>query len=362
MTPVSEPHPVLDPTRCQANLARMTDKCRRLGLTLAPHLKTPRNPLVGSWLQEAGIRSGSVSSLSMARHYWGMGGWDHLTLAILPHPELVETWRGLSDPPRLHWVVDHPMHVRVLSRLDGAVKVWLKVDTGAGRTGLNTFEALRDLGRSAARRFQVQGLLSHGGQNYHAAGPAQIRREASRQNALMVRWAHDLGHDLGQTLKVSVGDTPSALAQSRFPGVDELRCGNFLYLDLMQVRLGVCRTRDLALAWKAPIIGVYPERRSLTLHVGSIHLSQAGLPAGAGEPAHFGRIAHPTPQGWGPAIPGAWITRLSQEHSVVEVERWSPRYRPGAWLCVLPVHSCLATPSGGVLQLAGGGETRNFAC
>ena len=77
------------------------------------------------------------------------------------------------------------------------------------------------------------------------------------------------------------------------------------------------------------------------LYGGAVHLSRESLTREDGVRV-FGYVALPTGDGWGPLLPGAYVSALSQEHGVVHVgDDVLGGLRIGDILMVLPVHSCL---------------------
>ena len=153
---------------------------------------------------------------------------------------------------------------------------------------------------------------------------------------------------------VSVGDTPTCSLAETFPGADEIRPGNFVFYDLMQVRLGVCREEDIALALACPVVGLYPERGEAIVHAGAVHLSKESLPGEDGEPI-FGYLASLEGGSFGRVDRQAPVVRLSQEHGVLRLP--AERLRSlslGQTICILPVHACLtAEQHAGYLTLDG---------
>ena len=146
-------------------------------------------------------------------------------------------------------------------------------------------------------------------------------------------------------LKLSVGDTPACSVLDDFTGVDELRPGNFVFYDLMQLRGGACTVDDVAVAVACPVVGIHPERNELVLYGGAIHLAKDHLVRPDGSP-DFGAVALLTDQGWGAPLAGAWLRSLSQEHGILRAtpETFAAVFgglQVGDLVAVIPVHSCL---------------------
>lgn len=340
--PPGAPSVVVDEARARANIGAMVAKGAASGVRLRPHFKTHANVGVGRWFREAGVSRATVSSLAMAAQFAG-DGWHDLTLARLADPRELPAAAALAlaladQGGGLGLVVDTPTTAMAVRQVVGpSAPLWLKVDTGYGRSGVG-WDDVRRL-RAVAAAADFIGLLTHAGHSYRAPRtqlPALFAETAARMAA--ARQA------LGAGLLLSVGDTPTCTAVETFAGVDEVRPGNFIFFDLMQLEAGVCRESALAVALACPVLAMDDRRRRLVLHGGAVHLSKEALDTAAG-PVH-GRLGTATAGGFGRLLPEAVVTSLTQEHGIVTVEpsSWdglTAGLQPGDRVLVFPVHSCL---------------------
>jgi D-serine deaminase-like pyridoxal phosphate-dependent protein len=143
------------------------------------------------------------------------------------------------------------------------------------------------------------------------------------------------------SLKLSIGDTPTCSIVNDFQGIDEIRPGNFVFYDLTQSQLGVCQESDIAVGVACPVIAKYPDRNQIVIYGGSIHLSKEVLVNFEGEKS-YGKVAIIGDDKKFYSIPGSNVISLSQEHGVLEmtpdlVESTSI----GDLLVIVPVHSCI---------------------
>ena len=142
-------------------------------------------------------------------------------------------------------------------------------------------------------------------------------------------------------LQISVGDTPTCSTVKDFGAVDEIRPGNFLFYDLMQLQIGACSEEDIALAIACPVISRAPQRGELVVHGGAVHLSKDAA-TWQGRTV-YGRIAEIGDSGWSPLNPNAYVHSLTQEHGVIRADRnWVGQRRVGDMLMIIPAHACLA--------------------
>lgn len=343
---------LLHEDRARANIRRMAQKCAQAGVAFRPHFKTHQSAQVGEWFRDEGVSAITVSSLRMAEYFAGAregaAVWGDITVAFPLNVREMERVRSLAGRVRLGLLVDSPAAIHALGRGVGApVDVWLEVDTGYQRSGLDSgavgaFAALLDDG-SRYPHLRVRGLLTHTGHSY-AAGTDFAALHA--QTASTLRGLRDLLVERGSgPLEISVGDTPIASTVDDFGPVDELRPGNFIFYDWMQHSIGVCREEEIAVAVACPVVAVYPQRCEVVIYGGAVHLSKDFLRRADGA-LDFGHVAPLALDGWGAAIPDTYLRSLSQEHGIVHAtpaafERHLSQLAVGDLIAVLPIHSCL---------------------
>jgi D-serine deaminase-like pyridoxal phosphate-dependent protein len=324
----------------------MAGRARRMGVRFRPHFKTHQSRRVGRIFRELGVEAITVSSVEMAE-YFAADGWRDILIAFPVNLREADAIARLAARCRLGLLVESPEVVHRLGRTLGrTVDLWIKVDIGYRRSGIDWDDAdlLVRTCRAAASgpRFRLRGLLTHNGRTYAARTlEALVRSHADAMDKM--RRAKELLAGAGfPALEVSVGDTPACSRLDDFAGADEIRPGNFALYDAMQLELGSCRERDIAAAVACPVVAVHPSRDEAVIYGGAVHLSEASFLTGAEERA-YGRVCRPRGRGWGPALAGTFVARLSQEHGIVKTTaRGLARTRPGDLLYILPAHSCLA--------------------
>ena len=205
-------------------------------------------------------------------------------------------------------------------RLSAPVDAWLKIDAGYGRTGLawDDFagQAAVAGALAATTNAHPRGLLSHSGQTYHADGTDAIRAVWT-QTLERLDAARDALAAAGfPGLELAPGDTPGCAVVDDLSGVDEVRPGNFVFFDAMQVEIGSCGWPDVAVAVACPVVALHPERSQIVVYGGAVHLSKEYLTRPDGR-ASYGAVALPLEGGWGVPVPGAFVSGLSQEHGIV---------------------------------------------
>ncbi|MGM0627596.1 MAG: alanine racemase [Candidatus Fermentibacterota bacterium] len=340
----------------------MAEKARRLGLGFRPHFKTHQSLEVGGWFRDAGVRSIAVSSLEMAR-YFISDGWSDITLAIPLNPRQLSLARELCARAELGFTVDSEEALRAIGRMGSHRKppVWLELDCGDGRTGVRWDDGplLERLAETAfAEGLRLAGVLSHAGQTYAAAGPSGVLEAHGTAMERLETALEALG-DRAEGIEVSWGDTPSCRLADGFGPATELRPGNFVFFDLMQLMLGSCSPEEIAVSVLCPVISSRPAEGRAVLYGGAVHLSKEYLTLDGTRV--YGALA--SPDSASPFEPDLSLplVRLSQEHGVVGAP--GAGLRVGDLVSVVPVHSCLACDLYSEYMLQeGGGVGRMASC
>ncbi|MFL5731936.1 MAG: alanine racemase [Chloroflexia bacterium] len=342
---IARPTMLLDEARCLRNLERMAAKAQRSKVRFRPHFKTHQSAQVGGWFREFGVQAITVSSVKMAE-YFAAQGWNDITIAFPVNWREIGAINGLASTTHLGLIIEAPETVRFLTeQLRHPVDAWIDVDTGYGRTGIawDSTEEARALAGAirSAETLNLRGLLTHAGHTYAARSTAEIAQIYDETATHLASLRSDLGSAGFEGLELSVGDTPSCSVVDDLSGVDEIRPGNFVFYDVMQAALGSCATEDIAMAVACPVVARSARRSQAVVQGGGVHLSKEFILDPQGRRI-YGAVAFPTAEGWGPPIESAYVSSLSQEHGVIQLDPTTfEQVRIGDLLVVLPIHSCM---------------------
>ncbi|MFQ5447992.1 MAG: alanine racemase [Saprospiraceae bacterium] len=340
----------------QANIRRMVEKAHRNGVRLRPHFKTPQCHHIGRYFRELGVRTITVSSLSMAT-YFAEDGWDDITVAFPVNVREVTAINDLAGRIRLNLLVVNAESLALLkNQLQYPVGIFIKIDVGTHRTGLLPDDeagigaCLREIESSQHLRFK--GFLAHAGHSYKARSKEEILKVHVETTALL-RQLKKQYRGRYPTLQLSVGDTPTCSVAGGWEGFDEIRPGNFTFYDLIQVQIGSCSMNDIAVALACPIVAKHPERREVIVYGGGIHLSKDRMNWGGTE--IFGLPVLLRNDGWEPPEAGCYVRSVSQEHGVIRcTEAFFEKMEIGGLAGVLPVHSCMMVDIANEYRLTSG--------
>ncbi|MBA7481007.1 MAG: alanine racemase [Spirochaeta sp.] len=342
---ICKPTLLLDEEKARKNISRMAAKAKKSKVRFRPHFKTHQSAMVAEWFRQAGTAAITVSSVDMAL-YFAQQGWKDITIAFPVNLLQIDQINALTKQVSLHLLLESEESFNFLKEnIAAPTRAWIKIDTGYGRTGIpaGSSEKVLALAKMLAnsRNLRLSGLLAHSGNTYEASSPEQIRQiyndTVHKLNAL-----RDTLNSAGlQPIEISVGDTPACSLVADFSGVDEIRPGNFVFYDLTQLSLGSCSQEEIAVAAACPVVAKHPERDSIVIYGGAVHLSKQSLLQRDGT-AIFGAVAARGEKGWGSLIPEAYLKSISQEHGIVHAPpALLQETRIGDILTIIPVHSCL---------------------
>ena len=276
LSQISTPALILDLDRVETNLRRMQDRATSLGVELRPHIKTHKCLEIAQMQRDLGCSGLTVSTLYEARVF-SERGFDDLTWAFPVILNRLEEALQLAHGVDLGLLVDSKEAVAALEETREPLRVWIKVDSGYHRAGVDPesplarelAERLRD---STTLRFA--GLLTHAGHAYNTRSMKELAAVAEQERSTLVNLAELLRSSGIGVPAVSVGSTPTMSVVEDLGGVDEMRPGNYVFFDLMQARLGSCSIDDCAVTVLASVVSSQPGAGHCVIDAGALALSK----------------------------------------------------------------------------------------
>ena len=355
LSDLDTPALILDRRRLEANLARMSERARALGVDLRPHMKTAKSAEVGR-LATAGHSGGiTVSTLKEAEYFAERGFSDVVYAVGVSLDKLARVARLQATGTRVTLLTDNLEVARGIgaraAALGARFQVLIEIDTGDGRAGVAPdSEALVEIGRTlhGAEDVDLRGVLTHAGQSYACRGIAEVQEVAEAERAGAVRGAERLRAAGLPSPVVSVGSTPTAMHARSLDGVTEMRPGVYVFNDVFQAEIESCAMSDIAVTVLATVTGQQRARGEILIDAGGLALSKDRSTAAAPHDVGYGLVVD---LACGDSLPELQVARVSQEHGVVAA-RGAARgatgggdlpfdaLPPGARVRVLPNHAC----------------------
>ncbi len=333
---VDTPAVVVDIQRLQTNVADMAAFAAGAGVALRPHFKTHKMIPILRLQEKAGIKGVTVSKLDEAETVIGAGFTDVLVAYPVVGPRKVARLVQLAKRADLTVAVDTPDAAAQLSTAMATegleLKVLVEVDSGLKRCGTPPGSPTVDLAEfiHCLPGLRLVGLMTHAGHAYAAGSPDKVRLIGLAEGKQLVDTADQVRAAGLPCPVVSVGSTPTARTAGRVAGVTEIRPGNYVFNDAIQISLGVASLEQCALLVISTVISrPHPDR--LVIDAGSKTLALDRGAHGNALIAGYGLLV---------GYPHLVLARLSEEHGVVEVRGEGPLPAIGERVQVIPNHAC----------------------
>ena len=342
---IDTPALIIDEVKMDANIAKMSDKAKSLGVTLRPHLKTSKCWEVAKrqiWTPQG---PATVSTLKEAEEFAAHGVTDMIYAVGIAPQKLHRVANIIRRGVDLKIILDSTEAAQAVTRFCQEerleIKVLIEIDCDGHRSGLKPdSEEIVRVAQALEAPAKLVGVLTHAGGSYdvdtHEALLARSRgeRDGICRAAQMLRNA---GFDISI---VSVGSTPTALTDEDLKGVTELRAGVYVFFDLFQAGVGICKPEDIALSLLVTVIGHQLEKRWVITDGGWMALSRDRGTASQKVDQGYGLVCDIN----GKIIDGLWVSGANQEHGIISCRNpqgFNPKDYPiGTRLRILPNHAC----------------------
>ncbi len=328
------PSLVIDREILDRNLREMQQLADRAGINLRPHIKTHKCSSLARKQVALGACGIAVAKLSEASVMIEAGLGDIQIANQIVGGHKISKLVELSERASLACAIDSLENAVELSeafvQAGRKLSVLVEIDTGLHRCGLADQDEIGRLYAQASTLpgLSVRGIMTHAGHSYAAKNSEEVGATGRAEGEAMVLIAENL-RGAGLVVEVvSVGSTPTARHSALVKGVTELRVGNYVFNDLIQVALGTVPIERCALTVLTTVISVGSDGRSV-IDAGTKALTNETGAHGNALVKGFGRTLQD---------PEVQVARLSEEHGIL-----APGYREfriGEQLQIIPNHAC----------------------
>ncbi|GAB4277212.1 MAG: alanine racemase [Marinilabiliales bacterium] len=330
---------IIDEKKCRNNIRKMADKAKKSGLIFRPHFKTHQSEIVSHWFAQEGIDKITVSSVDMAEFFINLG-WKNITIAFPFNILELHRINSLPETITINLLVESVEVTKyIANKSKRNFNIFIKINAGYNRTGLepnnnSEIESIIDTCNSSSK-ICFKGFLSHFGNTYKADNPEEViniyNESVSKIKKLKQLYPKAL---------ISIGDTPSCSIINDFNYIDEIRPGNFVFYDIMQLNIGSCKFENIAVAVACPVVSIHKSRNEIVIYGGAVHLSKEYIIIN--DSPVYGYISLFQNNGWKQLLPDTYLKSLSQEHGIIKTNSTIiSKFKVGDLIYVIPVHSCL---------------------
>lgn len=329
------PSLLIDLDKVERNLREMAELAQARGVSIRPHTKTHKIPEIARTQVELGAIGLTVAKLGEAEVMAQAGLRDLFVCYPLVGEHKLRRLRALAREANMMTIVESETGARGLSEaMKDEVRpldVLIDLEVGYGRVGVHE-ERASELARlvDSLPGLRLRGVSIHEGNVYGEPDPECRAKLAQGQVGRMLAIARDLqtrGHNMEI---VSCGSTPGARFTLEIEGITEIRPGNYVFYDAMQVALGTVEESRCAMSVLTTVVSHSDVGRAV-IDAGAKALA---LDKGLGIAARSHGIVRDQP--------GIIVDRLSEEHGWLKLEEGA-EVKIGDRLQVIPNHACVVT-------------------
>ena len=330
------PSLLIDIDRVKKNLRDMQDYADEHGCSLRPHTKTHKSPYMAKLAEEMGARGCAVAKTGEAEVMAANGMKDIFIANEIVSPEKLQKIRKLSETAEISFGLDSPEAVPVIDEVfKGAAKkaqVLIEIEIGEVRSGIIEPVQLNVLldALKKSENIYLKGFFGHDGNTYSAPSVeacTEIAVKAQERLLSFVNMARARGFE---SPVVSYGATPTFMNRVPIlPGITELRPGTYIYMDVSQGN--AIGTLERCAATVLTSVVSKPNGERVILDVGAKGLTMQerteGICASHGKGSWYDD-------------PRVRISRMFDEHAIVNDASFNSRVKLGEKIRIIPVHIC----------------------
>lgn len=330
---IQTPALVVDIGKLTANIDKMAERVRKAGLTLRPHVKTHKTPIIAHMQMKAGATGITCSKLGEAEVMAAAGIQDIFIAYPIVGQEKIERLLNLACwVPNISTSVDTFSAACALNEAAIArglvIDVVIEVEAGYRRTGILPDEHLLHLTRSITTSMaglRYKGLMYMAGSTGVYIEPEkQLAGELAGAKVATDAAAYLAAHNI-QTAVISGGSTPGAKFVDKIEGVTEYRPGCYVFGDMKYADIGAVTREQISLTILTTVVSVpdVSEPDHFVVDAGSKTLTHC--------------LAMTTP-GYGTFVqyPHLSVTMASEEHGSVHLTKGIQPPRLGEKLDIYP--------------------------
>ncbi len=337
---------ILDENKFSKNIERLKSIVDQKNINFRPHLKTAKCIEITKRFSETFGNRAMVSTIEEIEKLKICGINDFLySVAIVPN-KFDRIARCLSEDCKISVLVDDISIARELvdfyKQTGLKITALIELDLDGHRSGVksNSSEQLYQIGKCLDNEGLFRGVMSHAGESYNLSNSKDLR-ECARNEAEQTLLAVSILKEFSIECElVTIGSTPTTFSDYHNDKINELRAGVFVFFDLVQSGVGICRTEDIAISVLTSVISINKDIDAIIIDAGWMALSRD-----IGNPCHkvdygYGQVCDIN----GKIIEDLIVVNVQQEHGIIKIRKGSkailPQIKQGDMLRILPNHAC----------------------
>ncbi len=325
---------LLDVDQLDRNIDFIMQFAKENGVAYRPHIKTHKSTNIAKRQMAAGAVGLTVATVGEAEVMADSGIPSILLAYPISKQEKLERIQPLLEQTEMIITVDSVEQAKILNNYfteyNQKVQVWIKVNTGLNRCGVEPDEEVLELAKQIQTlpQLELTGIFTHAGHSYAATTEVELLDIAEYEADAIVSSALLCEEEGINIPHRSIGSTPTFKIGGKIDGITEIRPGNAVFYDMIQVGLGVATIKECALTVLASVGSIKDGR--IVIDAGSKTLN---LDKGAHGNENV--VGH----GYIKEHPELVLARLSEEHGIIETNQ-PESVTLGEEITIIPNHAC----------------------
>ena len=334
---IDTPALVIDHTRLLTNIRKMQKLANDASVQLRPHTKTHKSVYIAREQIKEGATGITVAKLGEAEVMFQAGIKNIFIANQITHPLKLQRLFILYNKATIAVGIDNIQQINILRKIftneNHPLSVLIEIDSGFHRCGVEPGIRLIDIAESISKEpgLVLKGIFTHAGHVYNAKSLSEIQKIGTAEGQIM-QTAVDMLTSHGMEIEtVSVGATPTVKYSLKNSVITEIRPGNYVFYDNIQLDLGSCKLSECSLYILATVIS-QPGDHRIVIDAGSKSLSLDLGGHGSQINDSYGKLLN---------VNGK-IAQLSEEHGIIHLTN-PMNIDIGSPVLILPNHACAVT-------------------
>ncbi|MBW1955372.1 MAG: alanine racemase [Deltaproteobacteria bacterium] len=331
---IDTPALLIDLDVVERNLDRMQKKAESAGASLRPHVKAHKIPELARLQIQMGAKGITASKVSEAEVMADAGIDDIFIANQVVAEKKIRRLAALSRKTDISVGLDSRDGAKILSEMFSAEKetidYLIEIDSGLARCGVKPGRPAVELFKSIEHlpSLRFRGIFTHAGQVYGSTNLGEVKAISRLESETMLRTERCFEDIHVHPDVVSVGSTPTMRVWEGCVSVNEIRPGNYIFLDAIQIALGVAKPQECALTVLATVTSRPASGRAVI---------DAGSKVFALDKGAHGKE---TTRGFGIVLGRkAVVDRLSEEHGILALDT-DEKLKINQRVRIIPNHAC----------------------
>lgn len=330
---IDTPALLLDIDKLENNIKSIITFAKDNHLNYRPHIKTHKSINLAKMQIDLGAIGITVATVGEAEVMAHGGIKDILIAYPIATKMKLERIEKIMDLAKITIAVDSIAQINLLQNYfeskQKVMNVWIKINSGLNRCGVEPDE-VKALGETIkeAKNLTLNGIFTHAGHSYAASTDAEIEAIAKKEADVVLKSA-EICESIDLPIKhKSIGSTPTYKRAGQVNGITEIRPGNAVFFDMIQVGLNVASIETCALTVLSAVGSKHKDR--LVIDAGSKTLNlDKGAHGNESVKGHGYIIEHPE----------LTIDRLSEEHGIITTTQEND-IKITDKITIIPNHAC----------------------